>query len=96
MARDVLSPRVRASVSYFKLSRTNEFIGVTGRVSQQPTITAFSQLEVSSRGFVDVDAASCCGFCPTLHGGLDYLKVAGSRQSVSTSIPVFGAGLPHP
>jgi hypothetical protein len=97
VAQDIVSLRVRSLATYFQLTRNSEFLAASGgTVSQQLASTSFSQLEVSSRGFIDVDAASFFGFRPTLSGGLDYVRVSGEGQSQSTTVPVFGAGLLHP
>lgn len=97
VAKDVVSLRVRSHATYFQLTRDSEFLAASsGTASQQVASTSFHQLEVSSRGFIDVDAASFFGFRPTLHGGLDYVRVSGEGTTQSTSVPAFGVGLLHP
>ena len=96
-AKDIISFRARADSSYFKLSRDSAFLGATaGSVSAQNTTSSFSQLEIYSRGFIDIDAASVVGFRPTVHGGLDYTRVSGGGDTSATFVPVFGAGLLRP
>jgi hypothetical protein len=93
----VLSLRLRGSATYFKLSRDNEFITVApGTANVQTTRTTFSQLEASGRGFIDIDAAQVAEIRPTLHGGVDYVRLSGEGGDLTSLVPVFGAGLLHP
>lgn len=95
-ARDILSFRLRVVASFFKLSRDNEYIAISDVVQQQVSRTTYSQTELTSRVFADFDAASFHGFRPTVHGGLDHVRVSGNDDSLSTTMPVVGVGLLRP
>jgi hypothetical protein len=90
-----VSFRIGSAVTYFQLTRTNDFTGTEASV-QSTTKTSFHRLEVSARGFLDIDAAALYGFRPSVHGGLDFVGVSGEGSVASTPVPVFGAGLNHP
>lgn len=96
-APSILSLRLRGTASYFKLSRDNEFISAgRGPTSVETSRTTYSQLEASGRGFIDIDAAQVVGIRPTLHAGVDYVRLSGEGGDLATLVPVFGAGILHP
>ena len=94
VAPSIISLRLHAFATYFKLTRNRTYLSTTG--ASDATATTFEQIDVNARGYVDIDAASVLGFRPTLHGGLDYIRVSGEGESESTVLPVFGAGVLKP
>lgn len=93
-APDVVSLRLHALATYFKLTRNRTYLAQTG--ASDATSATFEQLDLNVRAYVDIDAASLLGFRPTLHGGVDYVSVSGEGESESTVMPVFGAGVLRP
>jgi hypothetical protein len=65
----------------------------TGSVTVSVVEGLATQLEVSSRTFLDADVASVLGFVPGINGGLDYVLLRNGGTVERTVLPVFGAGV---
>jgi hypothetical protein len=64
-----------------------------GTLNAENTISLFTELEISSRLFLDAEMARVTGFVPSIYGGIAYFSQSGDSGTVSATIPVFGAGV---
>jgi len=93
----ILSFRVRAEGSFFRLTRDVFTVAQLGRpMSAGTTSTEVTQLETTSRAFLDLDVAKLLGFVPALWGGVDYFKIQSDLGDTTVSVPVFGLGIVRP
>ncbi len=83
----VLVLRARVDLDFFTLSttRSEQFSGETSSAE-------VSQLELTARAFLDLDALRFFGFVPGLGGGLNYIRISGDVEDTIT-IPVLTAGV---
>ncbi|MCU0691351.1 MAG: hypothetical protein MUF54_08115 [Polyangiaceae bacterium] len=93
---DIVSFRVRVLASYFRLTRDAQFLSTAGGVSLQATQEQLSQLEMTNRLFMDIDAAEVVGFYPTVHAGADYFRLSGNQGELHKLVPMLGAGIVRP
>jgi hypothetical protein len=93
---NVIALRLRVDGSLFKLTRAQFAMVVdpsTGTTRLSSAETSGTQVQISSRGFVDVTALRLFGFMPAVHGGLDYVSLQNGSVSTQKALPVFGAGI---
>jgi hypothetical protein len=89
----VLAIRLRFATDYFSITREDlRLVGTVVTITQEEK----RQIEVSSRLFVDLDAARVAGFVPAMTAGLDVFDVSGDAGSASATVPVFGVGIFRP
>jgi hypothetical protein len=91
-----LTTRVRLDAATFRLTRAQTTVVVdptTGTATTSVVERLATQLEVSSRIFLDADMASVFGFVPGIYEGLDYMLLRHGGTAETTLLPVFGAGV---
>ncbi len=95
VAPSYLTTRLRVDGSRYTITRDAVEIQVGGGgVTSTATAVKSEQIELSSRLFLDAEVARFLGFVPGLAGGLDYFSLtADQAPSVTTIVPVFGAGI---
>ncbi len=92
-----LALRIRSEANYFKLTRDVLTVGQIGKpLSATNTTTEVTQLETTTRGFLDLDVAKLLGFVPALWGGVDTIKISGPDGDQTVNVPVFGLGIVRP
>ena len=91
-----LTFRIQSSVSYFSLTRDTFSVTKGNTTNIQDQRVELSQVELRNRLFGDLDFAEFVGLRPTIHVGVDYVRLAGSEGSSSTAVPVAGVGLLRP
>jgi hypothetical protein len=85
-----VSVRARGDLTYFRITRDDAVTTVARGTTLTTTSTSeYEQLEVLLRGFVDLDVLGFFMFRPSLHGGVNIVKVGDQTATV----PVFGLGL---
>lgn len=90
----ILGARMRAESSFFSITREQLSVaGSGGALSTSSTVEQEQQIEVHTRAFLDAEVASFGGFVPALFAGLDYIGIQGSATTLSSAIPMLGAGI---
>lgn len=91
---EAASLRLWADGSYFTLRRSTFVLATSGAVTTGSE--EFTQIEVVSRMFIDLDAVAFYGIVPGVFGGLDYFALSSNSGDTSTLVPVGGAALIRP
>lgn len=92
---DTLAARAEVDGSFFTITRSSFAVGQAGQgVSLEDS--QLTQVEVTSRLFIDIDASALFEVRPSVFGGPDYFSQSGDVGSESTLVPVVGIGLLKP
>ncbi len=89
-----IAARLRLDASRFSITRTGFVVGQSGTFA--PAASAFDQIEVSTRVFVDFELIRVLTVVPAIFGGLDAVTLAGAAGDRSALVPLFGVGLVTP
>jgi len=93
----ILALRIRAEGSFFRLTRDVFTVAQIGRpLSAGTTSTEVTQVETSSRAFLDLDFAKLLGFVPAAWGGIDYFQISSDAGDTTISVPILGVGIVRP
>ncbi|MBN1608519.1 MAG: hypothetical protein JW940_17945 [Polyangiaceae bacterium] len=90
-----LVARLRVNGAAFRLTRaqTTLVADPNGDITISAAEATRTQIEVSTRLFLDAEFARVLGFVPGLNGGLDYVRVAGGGVVEKKALPVVSAGV---
>jgi hypothetical protein len=91
---DYLALRLKIDGQYYRITRDS--IGI--RASTLSTNVALlgeraDQVDLTSRGYADIELLSFFGFVPGVFGGVDYTYRRSTTVDVGSYTPVFGAGV---
>jgi hypothetical protein len=91
-----IAVRARVNATAFRLTRaqTTEVFNMATNATTTTTAEALStQVEVSSRLFLDAEVATVFGFVPGINAGLDYVRLQSGSAVSEKALPVLSAGV---